>query len=80
MRWTGNLRIKTLREGETVRIFTSSTADAVPLPLKGKDNNALPKRDSTSNVGRHPRRASIDFAVIVLSKTIDVGRDHLIHR
>ena len=30
--------------------------------------------------GTHPRRASIDFAVIVLSKTVDVGRDHLIHR
>ena len=31
----------TLREGEPVRIFTSSTANAVPLPLKGKDLNAL---------------------------------------
>ena len=31
----------TLRDSGTVRIFTSSTADAVPLPLEGKDNNAL---------------------------------------
>ena len=30
--------------------------------------------------GIHLRRASINFAVIVLSKTIDIGRDHLIHR
>ena len=30
--------------------------------------------------GIHPRRASINFAVIVLSETIDIGRDHLIHR
>ena len=30
--------------------------------------------------GIHPRRASINFAVIVLSKTIDIGRDYLIHR
>ena len=30
--------------------------------------------------GIHPRLASINFAVIVLSKTIDIGRDHLIHR
>ena len=30
--------------------------------------------------GIHPRLASINFAVIVLAKTIDIGRDHLIHR
>ena len=36
------MRSYTLRDSGTVRIFTSSTANAVPLPLKGKDNT-LPK-------------------------------------
>ena len=29
---------------------------------------------------RAARSAGLNFAVIVLSKTVDVGRDHLIHR
>ena len=34
-------------------------------------------------IGIHPRprvSAGLNFAVILLSKTMDVGRDHLIHR
>ena len=108
---------------------TSSTADAVPLSLKGKALSAIQLRlDLQCRVrhfriaasealprcpaGRSPspsgwvggvypsapikartaasdghcastraaRSAGLNFAVIVLSKAMDVGRDHLIHR
>ena len=42
----------TLREGEPVRIFTSSTTNVVPLPLKGKDLKAPDKGKYISLIGR----------------------------
>ena len=60
-------------------MFTSSTAERSPFPSRGRTMRRSLGRDFECRAFA----AIADFinsAVIVLSKTVDVGRDHLIHR
>ena len=74
------MRSYTLREGEPVRIFTSSTTTWSPFPSRGRTISRLRWSEVFSVERSGLIHASRKWAPGVGSETPDCRRDHLIHR
>ena len=61
-------------------MFTSSTAERSPFPSRGRTKARSKLRLDCECRAFRAIADLIDFAVIALSKTDNVERDHLIHR